>query len=365
MLEYEIINVCKMSNCCNDAIMLLPEWIPSESILMALPNKNTDWNYILDEARGQYRRIIKSLTDENVTVVLLCDDAEDAANLLDNCNQDKIRYVEIDYNDTWVRDYGPITVIKNNVLTALDFGFNGWGLKFASDKDNLVNLHMMRRGIIPSGAYENAREFVLEGGSIETDGNGTLLTTSRCLCSENRNGGLSKENAEDRLRHYLGVSNVLFLDYGALDGDDTDSHIDTLARMAPGNTIIMTVCDDRDDLHHIELEKMRTQIETFRNTEGEPFNLVEVPLPDAIFDEEGNRLPATYANYLVTEKVVFVPTYGREEKDYRAIDAVKKVFPSHKVVGIDCNTLIKQHGSLHCATMKIPAKLLNKNLNDI
>lgn len=342
----------------------LPEWAPQESILMALPTANTDWCYILDEARSQYERMIHAFTDEGVHVVLLCHDADEAKDVLKNCRQELITYVTCEYNDTWTRDYGPLSVVKNDRLRALDFGFNGWGLKFASDKDNLVNLQLSEKYVVSPEIYRNERDFVLEGGSVETDGHGTLLTTTRCLCSPNRNGGLSKKEVENQLQHRLGVNHVLFLDYGALEGDDTDSHIDTLARIAPENIIIFTGCRNVDDSQFEELLKMRAQLTMFRNAEGEPFNLVELPLPDAIYDENGNRLPATYANYLITDKVIFMPTYRQPANDTLAMQTIKIAFPDHKIVGVDCTTLIKQHGSLHCATMQIPQNLFNSAIYD-
>lgn len=344
--------------------LFLPEWTPIECVLMALPNADTDWNYILDEARQQYARIIKALTDEDVYVVLICNDTDEASRLLRECDQRLITYVNADYNDTWTRDYGPLTILKDDRLRALDFGFNGWGLKFAADKDNLVNLHLSEKFVIMPSTYRNERDFVLEGGSVETDGEGTILTTARCLCSPNRNGGLSKQEAEHQLQRRLGASHVLFLDYGALEGDDTDSHIDTLARLAPANSILFTGCRNVDDPQFEELLKMRAQLTMFRNAMGEPFNLIELPLPDAIYDEDGLRLPATYANYLVTDKVIFMPTYKQPANDRLAMHTVKIAYPDHKVVGIDCTTLIKQHGSLHCATMQIPKKLFNPVIYD-
>ena len=344
--------------------IFLPEWTPTESVLMALPNANTDWDYILDEARQQYERIIRALTDADVHVVLLCDDQDDAAELLSQCNPLRITYIVMEYNDTWTRDYGPLSVVKDDRMRALDFGFNAWGLKFAADKDNLVNLNLHNKFILNSGVYRNERDYVLEGGSVETDGLGTVLTTTRCMCSPNRNGGLSKADVEKQLQTRLGASHILFLDYGALEGDDTDSHIDTLARMAPDNAILFTGCRNVDDTQFEELLKMRAQLTMFRNAEGEPFNLIELPLPDPIYDENGQRLPATYANYLVTDKVIFMPTYGQPINDRLAMQTVRIAFPDHKVVGIDCTTLIKQHGSLHCATMQIPSNLFNPVIYD-
>lgn len=343
-------------------ITFLPEWTPQEAVLMALPNKNTDWAYILDEALEQYRVIIETFTKENIHVVLLCDDKVSASQLLKDCNQNFITYIELEYNDTWTRDYGPISIFKDEQLIALDFGFNGWGLKFAADKDNLVNLRITEKFIIDPNKYCNERAFILEGGSIETNGEGTILTTSRCLCSPNRNGGLNKQEVAYKLQQYLGTDHILFLDYGALEGDDTDSHIDTLARLAPGNVILFTGCRNEDDCQFEDLLRMKAQLTMFRNAEGDPFNLIELPLPDPIFDRDGQRLPATYANYLITDNILFMPTYGQPANDLLAMQTVKIVFPEHKIIGIDCSTLIKQHGSLHCSTMQIPVNLLNQSI---
>ena len=342
----------------------LPEWTAVDGILMALPNELTDWDYILEEVIEQYRRIIEAFTGEGLRVVMLCDSAEKAANILKEVDHNLVTYVEAPFNDTWTRDYGPITILKHGDLRGLDFGFNGWGLKFAADKDNLVNRHLNEKAVFSKDLYRNESAFILEGGSVETDGAGTILTTTRCLCSPNRNGGLSKREADEQLRNRLGAQHVLFLDYGGLAGDDTDSHIDTLARLAPDNIILFTGCRDVDDEHFEDLLKMRAQLSLFRNAHGEPFNLVELPLPDPIFDEEGQRLPATYANYLVTPDLLFMPTYNQPEKDSLALQTLRIAFPNHKIIGIDCSTLIKQHGSLHCATMQLPRGLFNPVLFD-
>lgn len=337
----------------------IPEWISPEAILMALPNKDTDWDYILNDALDQYRRIVEAFTHEGLRVVLLCPKPDEARDLLKDADLSLITFVTVPYNDTWTRDYGPLSVIRHDRIRALDFGFNAWGLKFASDKDNLVNLRLSENHLYSDGVYRNQREFVLEGGSVETDGEGTVLTTSRCLLSPNRNGGLSKSEVAEQLALRLGIDHVLFLDYGALEGDDTDSHIDTLARLAPGNTIVFTGCRNVDDPQFEELLHMRAQLSLFKNNVGEPFNLVELPLPDPVYDFEGNRLPATYANYLVTDKVVFMPTYRQPVNDHLAMQTIRIPFPKHKVVGIDCTTLLFQHGSLHCATMQLPKGILS------
>lgn len=341
-------------------IRFIPEWEPVEWVLLALPNKGTDWNYILPEAIDQYRRLVKAITDEEIKVLLLCDDINQAQDVMKDCRQELIRYIQIDYNDTWTRDYGMISVIRNDRLRALDFGFNGWGLKFASDRDNLVNLRLNEKGIIAPLTFRNERDFVLEGGSVESDGTGTVMTTSRCLQSPNRNGGKTKAELNRELHDRLGADHVLWLDHGALEGDDTDSHIDTLARLAPDDTIVFTGTKNFDDPQFESLLAMRAQLTLFRTAEGFPYNLVELPLPDPVLDpEDGTRLPATYANYLVANGVIFMPTYAQPDKDELAMRSIRIAYPNHKVVGVDCRTLLRQHGSLHCATMQVPAGIIN------
>lgn len=335
----------------------LPEWAPSDGVLLALPHSGTDWDYILEEALNQYKVIVETFVSEGIHVVLLCADRHDAEEVFSKKSLPGITFVEMPFNDTWTRDYGPLTILKHRDLRALDFGFNGWGLKFAADKDNQVNRRLNEKSVFTKGIYRNETNFILEGGSIDTDGQGTILTTTRCLCSPNRNGFLNKKEADLELRKRLGAQHVLFLDYGALEGDDTDSHIDTLARMAPDNIILYTGCRNMDDPQFEELLKMRAQLTMFRNAEGNPYNLVELPLPEAIYDENGDRLPATYANYLVLEKVLFMPTYSQPALDELAMQTVRIAFPNHKVVGVECLTLIKQHGSLHCATMQLPHRV--------
>lgn len=321
--------------------------------MLALPAEDTDWQYVLADALAQYRRLLEAFISQGQKCIVLCRKAEDVEALTGG-RSDLIIPAVVPYNDTWTRDYGPITVERHGRLRALDFGFNGWGLKFASDRDNLVNLQLDKISLLKKDVYRNERDFQLEGGSIETDGEGTLLTTTRCLTSPNRNGGKGKRELNEILQQRLGVDHVLWLDHGALEGDDTDSHIDTLARLAPGNTILFVGCRDMDDPHFEEMLRMRAQLTLFRNSDGEPYNLVELPMPDAIYDSDGMRLPATYANYLVANDVIYMPVYGQPANDTLACQTVRIAYPDHKVVPVDCTTLILQHGSLHCATMQIP-----------
>ncbi|MDE7407782.1 MAG: agmatine deiminase family protein, partial [Muribaculaceae bacterium] len=262
---------------------------------------------------------------------------------------------------TSARDLGPFTVrMADGAIKLLDFQFNGWGLKFAADRDNLATQSLADRGVFAVGV-ENRRGFVLEGGSIESDGCGTLLTTSQCLLSPNRNAQMSHADIEAYLCEAFGADRVLWLDHGAMAGDDTDSHIDTLCRLAPGDTIVYTGTSDTSDEHYEELARMKEQIATFRTSSGEPYRMVQLPLPDAIYDADcGERLPATYANYLVLDGRILMPGYGQPHNDRMAADALRVAYPDHEVEIIDCRALIRQHGSLHCITMQIPLTALSQ-----
>lgn len=333
------------------------EWQLPSAIMIAWPHAETDWADILPEATDCYVKMCDAFT--RYTRVLIV--APDAAAVEDKIRtlpyRDNITMVEIPTNDTWTRDYGPITVRQSDgSLLALNFGFNGWGLKYAANLDNQVTDRMHLCGAL---RYQpaNCLSFILEGGSIESDGRGTILTTSRCLLSPNRNGSYSKDEIEERLHTLLGAKKVLWLDHGGMEGDDTDGHIDTIARFAPGGVILYNGCGDPDDPHYPELKAMLSQLKEFTDAEGNPYHLVELPMPAPIYDADGRRLAATYANFLALEDVVFMPAYGQPMTDRLAAMTIEAVF-ERPVVPVDATTLIHQNGSLHCATMQIPLSLL-------
>ncbi len=332
------------------------EWEEHCGVILAWPHEDTDWNYMLDEVTECYVKIVEAIVETEIAVIL-APDTELPKRYLGHLDQSRIIYFSVPTNDTWARDFGVITMTVNGSPVLCDFKFNGWGLKFAADKDNLITRRMTEAGLL-KGRYENHLGFVLEGGSIESDGQGTLLTTSECLLSLNRNGNLSREQIEKYLSETFNVDNVLWLDHGALEGDDTDSHIDTLARLAPNDTIIYTGCDDETDSHFNELKAMEDELKQLKTRRGTPFNLIALPLPDPIYDEDGNRLPATYANFLITPDSVLLPVYGQPKKDFLASQIVRIAFPDHEVKAIDCRALIRQHGSLHCVTMQLPKDTL-------
>lgn len=345
----------------NTADFRLPaEWEPVDAILMAWPNRTTDWAYMLDDVRRTYIDIITAIS-ERAKVILIGPELPSPDIFPPQCRRDNLIFVPMPINDTWTRDYGPIVELNSSGDALIrDFIFNGWGMKFAANNDNQVPARLHSAGLL-TGLFVGPSNFVLEGGSIESDGNGTILTTEHCLLAPNRNDSLDQYEIETELLDSLDAKKILWLKHGHLAGDDTDGHIDTLARLAPpGDMIIYTGCDDPADEHFAELEAMRDELREFTNAIGAPFHLVELPLPDPVFDEEdGSRLPATYANFLIVNGAVLMPSYGQAKKDALAAMILKSAMPEYEIIPIDCRSLIRQHGSLHCATMQLPLGVLS------
>lgn len=327
------------------------EWHPQSFIQLTWPHQDTDWSYMLDEVEECFLNLAREIASRQPLLLV----APEFPKALENFEfKENVFYVECPTNDTWARDHGFISLLnEQEEVRLVDFCFNGWGMKFAACKDNLINSQLVK-GSLLNGTYQNCRNFVLEGGSIESDGEGTLLTTSLCLLAPNRNETLDKQEIEDYLKKSFNLKQVLWLDHGYLAGDDTDSHIDTLARLCPDHTICYVQCTDTEDEHYTELKKMEEQLKEFRTLDNEPFRLLGLPMPEAIFDEDGERLPATYANFLIMNDAVLYPTYDQPENDRKAACVLQEAFPGKEIVGVDCRALIKQHGSLHCVTMQYP-----------
>lgn len=267
----------------------------------------------------------------------------------------RVKLYVADSNDTWARDHGPLTVTHEGRARLLDFRFNGWGGKYAAALDNTLTQRLHAQGAFT--APLEPIDLVLEGGSVEVDGAGTLLTTSRCLLSPARNSKLDRAQIETRLQELLGVNRILWLEHGYLAGDDTDSHIDTLARLCDVNTIAYVACDDPQDEHFTELQAMAQELAAFRTAAGEPYRLVPLPWPRARLNEDGERLPATYANFLIVNNAVLMPTYD-DPADAVACERIAACFPGRAIVPVPCLPLIYQFGSLHCVTMQLPAGVL-------
>ncbi len=337
--------------------MRLPaEWEAAEYVLLSWPHKDTDWAYMLPQVEECYVELARAIAKRTQLVIVCPDTSVVEPKLRDIPESNRPVLIQVPTNDTWIRDFGTIsTVDDNNVRLFNDFKFNGWGLKFAADKDNLVTCRVFGGMNLFKGEYRNRLNFVLEGGAIESDGRGTLITTRHCQLSPNRNGAYDISQIETNLKDFFGLDRVLWLSHGALEGDDTDGHIDTLVRIAPPGDVLFYVGCQPDDCHYAELSAMKTELERLKTADGNSYHLVELPLPDPIYDEDdGHRLPATYANFLILNGAVLLPVYGQPLKDKMAADLIKTAMPDYEVVPIDCRALIRQHGSLHCATMQIP-----------
>ena len=335
------------------------EWEPQCAVQLTWPHADTDWGSMLPEITAVYKEIALEISKREQLVVVA---PEGTVQLTVNG-----RIVNCQTNDTWARDHGFITVEELSSVNQkplhilLDFCFNGWGEKFPAELDNQINRHLYEQGIV-KGIYEPHLDFVLEGGSIESDGKGTIFTTTCCLMAPHRNQPLSQSDIEERLKTFLGAERVVWLNHGSLMGDDTDGHIDTLVRICPDDTLLYT----GGDSDHPDLYEMEKELQDLRTLDGKPYRLLRLPLPRPIYEEstpEGraigggtaennSRLPATYANYLVINGAVLVPTYNQPDLDQQAMSIIGEAFPDREIVGIDCRAVIQQHGSLHCCTMQ-------------
>lgn len=328
--------------------------------MLTWPHAHSDWRPWLAEVEPVFAAIAHAAAEREQVIIT----AYDAAHLTHirtllqgaGTDLDRVHLHIAPSNDTWVRDHGPITVTKNGTPLLLDFIFNGWGDKFDATLDNELvrRLHAQAAfGATPLMSID----FVLEGGSIEVDGAGSLLTTERCLLSPQRNLTLNRAAIEARLREWLGIDRVLWLTHGYLAGDDTDSHIDTLARFCSPDTICYVACDDAGDEHYAELKAMEQELQALRSATGAPYRLIPLPWPQAKYGDDGRRLPASYANFLIINGAVLAPTYD-DAADNAALARLKTCFPDRAIIGIPCLPLIRQYGSLHCVTMQLPADVL-------
>jgi agmatine deiminase len=342
---------------------LPPEWDKQDAILITWPHLKSAWASKIEIVELTYIQITTVISHYQPLIIQLHSsiDLDSVVRRLSLNGSDisNCHFIQLDSDDTWARDHGPITITNGDDTRCLNFIFNGWGNKFQHTKDNALNSHMNKNGLL-----NNMQEvdWVLEGGSIEVDEYGVLLTTSQCVLNSNRNGKTLKENLTSRFHEWVKVNKVIYIENGSLEGDDTDSHIDTLARFAPTNQIIFQGCSDESDPHFLNLKEMKSELGTIQNSFNQPYKLIELPLPKAIYAEDGHRLPATYANFLITNKNIIVPTYD-DAADSIAIELIKDAFPEHIVVGVNALSLIEEHGSIHCITMQLPKGSVNFDYN--
>lgn len=360
---------------------LPPEFAPQAAVMIAWPHAETDWSSMLEAAELNFSDMIAAISQTATPWILIPDEVFKAKinkrvqTALESHGWHQhfeLAFSVCHYNDTWTRDYGPLCVFKASEqigqkhLRLQDFVFNGWGNKFDATGDNTVNQTLWEAGeferIYTSQLDQQKlfsvqlqqHETVLEGGSLETNGR-LLLSTTACLLNPNRNPDVDQATLEELLKKQFGSKAILWLSAGHLQGDDTDAHIDTLARFVNDTTLAFQGCDDTNDEHYNDLQMMKQQLQIL--AQEHTLTLIELPWPTAQY-EDGRRLPATYANFLILNELLLLPTYSCEA-DALAIDALKNIHtPSQHsaltIVPIDCRTLIRNNGSLHCSTMQLP-----------
>ncbi|MCE8015685.1 agmatine deiminase family protein [Halomonas sp. MCCC 1A17488] len=340
---------------------LLPEWHPQDAIQLTWPSPTSDWAPLLERIEATMEAMVVAIARYQQVLIAVPDTATRShlarrfANL--GVDASRLRLAVAEADDTWARDHGPIAIERDGQPVLLDYVFTGWGGKFEAGRDDRLTRRLAEAGVYACPI--EGRDVVLEGGAIDTDGAGTLLTTEACLLNPNRNPQLDRGAVEGMLRADFGIERVLWLANGHLEGDDTDSHVDTLARFCDPATIAYMRCDDDADPHYPALAAMEAELKAFRRADGEPYRLVPLPWPRPCYDpEDGHRLPATYANFLIVNSAVLVPVYG-DAADSRALAALAEAFPDRDIVPIDCLSVIRQHGSLHCLTMQLPLGSLN------
>jgi len=314
------------------------EWEEQDYIMLVFPTPNSDWKHSIYDIQKSYLALIKTIIKYQKCIVA-CDEISKLSNILPKSKNIKLLQIETD--DTWIRDFGGISIFQDDKLKILNFRFNAWGEKFPHTKDNLFNAKLKKIGFYKAPMKDI--NFVLEGGSIDTNGKGVLLSTQNCIFNQNRNPKFSKNQILDILKKSLGVEQIIVLQNGSLIGDDTDSHIDTLARFIDEESIAYVKCYDKSDKHFESLSKMEKELKKTK------FHLVPLPLPSPKYFL-GKRLPATYINFIFINGALIVPTY-KDKFDKIALDILSNFFPDRDVIGVDASIFIREHGSLHCATM--------------
>lgn len=334
------------------------EWEKQSGVQLTWPDEQTDWMTSLDEVLAVYEQIAKEILARE-KLLIVCRSKHELPGFLKD-ERPNLIIREMAINDTWARDHGAITVIVDGNPVLLNFCFNGWGMKFAACHDNQITRNLYHSGAFSEGTtLRDLSGFTFEGGAVESNQEGCLLTTSTCLLSKNRNEHLGRGEIDLFLKKTLYAEKIIWLDHGFLEGDDTDSHIDTLARFCSPETIAYVKCENSCDRHFGELNKMEEELRAATNQHGEPFKLVALPFPDPVFEADGHRLPATYANFLILNDAVLLPVYGVRQ-DARAREVMESLFPDRRIIPVNSVPLIKQHGSIHCISMQFPEGVFNK-----
>ena len=331
------------------------EWEPHEATWLSWPQPDCN------SFPGSYDRVIptfvkmaETLAESEIVRINVsgADQEKTVRKLLRSCPPERVEYFHIPTDEPWCRDHGPIFVKrdKSPQLAVLNFGFNAWGFKLSPfDEDNAVPPAVAKALGLPIFNFEH---FILEGGSIDTNGHGTLLTTESCLLNPNRNPTLDRTAIEKKLRDKLGVKKILWLGDG-IEGDDTDGHVDDITRFVGPSTVITAVEEDEHDPNCEPLQQNLDRLHTMRLADGEPLHVLTLPMPTRIM-REGQRLPASYANFYIANSVVLLPVFN-ENNDAWAVSALHEAFPTRRIVPIDCRELIWGLGAFHCLTQQQPA----------
>lgn len=340
---------------------LPPEWADQAGVMLTWPHDRGDWGPHLAEVERVFVQMATAITRYESCLIVCRDEAhrKSIQSQLTALPVDRLVFGIVESNDIWARDHGPLTVMCQHEPLLLNFRFNGWGGKYDAALDNTIVPSLYHQGCFGDTAIEDV-DLVFEGGAIEVDGSGSFMATRHSVITDTRNPGKDQAAMEKILAERFGIHRFLWLERGGLEGDDTDGHIDTLARFADRETILYCSCDDPHDSHYNELQAMRAELQKFESVTGQRYRLVALPLPAPIFDEDGRRLPATYANFLIINNAVLVPTYN-DAKDQPALETFRNVFKDRDIIAIDCLPLIQQYGSLHCATMQLPRGMQLQN----
>lgn len=325
--------------------------------MLAWPYDGSDWTPVLRYAQKTCADIIAAARQfQPVVLCVRSDDVLSEQSWTDSGGKHPVWIVVADYDDTWVRDTGPLTVMDSNGKPAwANFRFDGWGGRSHHPLDTTLTSRLSESSLFDAVPVHNY-DYVLEGGAIESDGAGTLLTTTRCWRA--RDAQFSRSAVELQLAQHLGAQRVLWLNHGELLGDDTDSHVDMLARFAPEDTLIYQGCQLPQDPHYPFLQAMARELESFRTLSEQPYRLLELPMP-TVMGKGAYRCPVTYANFMVLNNAVLVPTFEDSATDEQAIRVIGTAFPERQVLGVDSRVLITQGGALHCASLQLPSGTLN------
>lgn len=334
------------------------EWTPQSAIMLTWPHRDTDWADQLAAVDQVYLSICRQVSRFQMLLIVCNSERHQQVirRKLEDAGIDSsaLRFAIAPSNDSWARDHAPLTCIGEEGALLLDFQFNGWGGKYPANLDNQITETLFRSGVF-AHIQRQPVPLVLEGGAIETDGQGTLLATRSSILTPSRNPQLKTVQVEAVLAEQLGIERFLWLDHGHLSGDDTDGHIDTLARFADPATILYSTATP-DDPDYPELEAMAAELGRFRQPDGSPYRLVPLPPIPPIISADGHRLPAGYANFLIINDAVLLPVYDIPQ-DVEAVHCLQTHFPEREIIPINCLPLIRQNGSLHCITMQFPEQV--------